>query len=101
MVIKERFLSAQEAQEARHQMDAERYENDIGEFILKMRHLNNMVRISGVTLRTTIERQLPRKMRRHLSMEQETLDDDEWLRLVVKVGKLEERFREEQRLLKG
>ena len=62
-VLKERFLSAQEAQEARNQMDAEKYKGDIGDLILVMKRLNNLVRMSGVTLRTTIERKLTREMR--------------------------------------
>ena len=47
-----------------------------------------------------IKKRLTRSMRLRLSMESDTDDDNVWLRLVVRVGKLEERFQEEEQLLK-
>jgi hypothetical protein len=48
--IKNRFLSSPEGQEAKNQMDAEKYSGDIEDYIVKMKRLNNLVGISGVTL---------------------------------------------------
>jgi hypothetical protein len=39
-------------------MDAKKYSGDIENYIVKMKRLNNLVRMSGMTLRTTIEREL-------------------------------------------
>jgi hypothetical protein len=57
--LKNQFLSSLEGQEAKNQMDAKKYSGDIEDYIVKMTRLNNLVEISGMTLRTTIERQLP------------------------------------------
>jgi hypothetical protein len=56
--IKNQFLSSLEGQEAKNQMDAAKYSGDIEDYIVKMKRLNNLVGILGVTLRSTIERQL-------------------------------------------
>jgi hypothetical protein len=37
-------------------MDAEKYSGDMEDNIVKMKSLNNLVGMSGVTLRTTIEK---------------------------------------------
>jgi hypothetical protein len=47
--IKNRFLSSLEGQEAKNQMDAEKYSGDIEDYIVKMKRLNNLVGMSGVT----------------------------------------------------
>jgi predicted transglutaminase-like cysteine proteinase len=44
-------------------MDAEKYSGDIEDYIVKMKRLNNLVGMSEVTLRTTIERQLLKDLR--------------------------------------
>jgi hypothetical protein len=53
--LKNRFLSSLEGQEAKYQMNAKRYSEDIEDYIVKMKRLNNLLRMSGVTLRTIIE----------------------------------------------
>jgi hypothetical protein len=58
LAIKNRFLSSLEGQEAKNQMDAEKYSGDIEDSIVKMKRLNNFVGMSGATSRTTVERQL-------------------------------------------
>jgi hypothetical protein len=98
--IKNRFLSSLEGQEAKNQMDAEKYLGDIEDYIVKMKRLNNLVGISGVTLRTTIERQLPKDLRRRISLIPPTNLDDEWIQTVVKAGKMEESFLAEEKLLR-
>jgi hypothetical protein len=57
-------------------MDAEKYSGDIKDYIVKMKRLNNLVRMSGVTLRTTIERQLPKNLRQQISLKPSTDFDD-------------------------
>ena len=49
LAIKNRFLSSLEGQEAKNQMDAEKYSGDIEDYIVKMKRLNNLVGMSGVT----------------------------------------------------
>jgi hypothetical protein len=43
LAIKKRFLSLLEGQEAKNQMDAERYSGDIEDYIVKMKRLNHLV----------------------------------------------------------
>jgi hypothetical protein len=43
-------------------MVAEKYSGDIKDYIIKMKRLNNLIRMLGVTFRTTIERQLPKDL---------------------------------------
>src|SRR5437660_10366029 len=81
-------------------MQAETYNGDIGDYILRIKYLNQLVQASGVTFRAMIEKCLTRSMRLQLSMESDINDDNVWLRLVVRIGELEERFQEEERLLK-
>jgi hypothetical protein len=99
--IKNRFLSSLEGQEAKNQMDAEKYSGDIEDYIVKMKRLNNLVGMSGVTLRTTIERQLPKDLRRRISLMPSTDLDDEWIQTVIKAGKMEESFLAEEKMLRG
>src|SRR3977135_4698308 len=99
--IKKRFLSSQEAQEALHQMYAENYTGDIEDFIMRIKALNNLVHMSGIPLRYTIEKQLTRTMRHRLSQFPDLDLDQDWIDAVVTVGKKEESFEAEEKLLKG
>jgi orotidine-5'-phosphate decarboxylase len=63
LAIKNRFLSSLEGQEAKNQIDTKKYSRDIEDYIVEMKRLNKLVGMSGVTLRTTIERQLPKDLR--------------------------------------
>jgi hypothetical protein len=101
LAIKNRFLSLIEGQEAKNQMDAERYSGDIEDYIVKMKRLNNLVGMSGVTLRTTIERQLLKDLRRRISLMPPSDLDNEWIQMVVKAGNMEECFLVEEKLLRG
>jgi hypothetical protein len=58
-------------------MDAEKYCRDIKDYIIKMKSLNNLVGMSGMTLRSTIKRQLLRDMRRRISIIPSTDLNDE------------------------
>jgi hypothetical protein len=82
-------------------MDTEKYSGDIEDYIVKMKRLNNIVGISGVTLRTTIERQVTKDLRRRISLMPSTDLDDEWIQTVLKAGKMEESFLAEETLLRG
>jgi hypothetical protein len=82
-------------------MDAEKYSGDIEDYIVKMKRLNNLVRMSGVTLRTTIKRQLLKDLRRRIFLMPSTDLDVEWIQMVVKAGKIEESFFAEEKLLRG
>jgi hypothetical protein len=99
--IKKRFLSSQEAQEALHQLYAEKYSGDIEDFIMRIRTLNNLVRMTGIPFRHTVEKQLTRTMRHRLSQFPELDLDQDWLDAVITVGKKEESFEAEEKLLKG
>ena len=99
--IKKRFLSSQEAQEALHQLYAEKYTGDIEDFIMRIKTLNNLVHMTGIPFRHTVERQLTRTMRHRLSQFPELDLDQDWLDAVITVGKKEESFEAEEKLLKG
>jgi hypothetical protein len=73
-------------------MDAERYSGDIEDYIVKIKRLNNLVRMSGVILRTTIERQLPKDLQRRISLMPSTNLNDEWIQMVLKAGTIKESF---------
>src|SRR3978361_1055922 len=99
--IKKRFLSSQEAQEVLHQMYVEKYAGDIQDFIMKIKTLNNLVHMSGIPLRHTIEKPLTKTMRHRLSQFPDLDLDQDWIDVVVTVGKKEESFEAEEKLLKG
>jgi hypothetical protein len=58
-------------------MDAEMYSVDIEDYIVKMKRLNNFVGMLGVTIRTTIKRQLPKNLRKRISLMPSTDLDNE------------------------
>jgi hypothetical protein len=66
-----------------------------------MKRLNNLVGMSGVTLRTTIKRQLPKDLRQSISLMPPTDLDDEWIQMVIKASKIEESFLAEEKMLRG
>jgi hypothetical protein len=79
LAIKNRFLSSLEGQEAKNQIDAEKYSGDVENYSVKTKRLNNHVGMSGVTLRTTNERQLSKDLQRRISLIPSTDLDDEWI----------------------
>jgi hypothetical protein len=81
-------------------MDAEKYSVDIEDYIVKIKRLNNLVGMSGVTLRITIERQLSKDLCQRISLMTSTDLDTEWIQIVVKASKMEESFLTEEKLLK-
>jgi hypothetical protein len=81
-------------------MDTEKYSGDIEDYIVKMKRLNNLVGMSGVTLRTTIERQLLKDLRRRVFLVSSTNLNNEWVQMVVKAGKMEVSFLAEEKLLR-
>jgi hypothetical protein len=101
LALKNQFLSLLEEQEAKNQMEAEKYSGDIEDYIVKMKRLNNLVGMSGVTLRYTIKRQLPKDLPRRISLMLSTGLDDECIQMVVKAGKMEESFLAEEKVLRG
>jgi hypothetical protein len=98
--IKKQFLSSQEAQEALHQLYAERYSRDIEDFIMRIRTLNNLVCMTGIVFRHMVERQLTSTMRHRLLQFPELDLDQDWLDVVITVGKKDASFEAEEKLLK-
>ena len=90
--LKKRFRSSQEAQEALHQLYAEKYSGDIEDFIMRIKTLNNLVHMTGIPFRHTVEKQLTKTMRHRLSQFPDLDLDQDWLDAVVTVGKMEESF---------
>jgi hypothetical protein len=82
-------------------MDAEKYSADFEDYIIMMKRLNNLMGMSGVTWRTTIERQLLKDLRRKILLMLSTDLDNEWIQMVVKASKMDESFLAEERLLRG
>jgi hypothetical protein len=101
LALKNRLLLLLKGQEAKNQMDAEKYLGDIEDYIVKMKRLNNLLRMSGGTLRTTIKRQLLNDPRKRMPLMPSTDLDDEWIQMVVMAGKMEESFLVEENLLRG
>jgi hypothetical protein len=97
--MKARFLSSEEAREARNKMDHVKYNNSIDDYMLQQETLNAIVRMSGVAYRTCLEKSLPQAIRHRLSYFESPDSDEDWARMVTKVGKMEESFRAEQKLL--
>jgi hypothetical protein len=60
--VKSRFLSLLEGQEAKNQIATGKYSGDIKGYSIKMKWLNNLGRMLQVTSKTTIERQLSKKL---------------------------------------
>jgi hypothetical protein len=58
-------------------MNVEKYSGDIEDYIVKMKRLNNLVGMSGVTLRTTIKRQLLKDSQIRISLMPSTNLDNE------------------------
>jgi hypothetical protein len=82
-------------------MNANKYSGDIKDYIVKMKRLNNLVGMLGVTLKTTIEIQLLKDLWRRISLLLSIDIDDEWVQMIVKAGKIEESFLAEEKLLRG
>src|SRR6266849_6430942 len=74
---------------------------DIEDYIMRIRTLNNLVRKTGIPFRHTVECQLTRTMRHRLSQFPELALNQDWLDAVITVGKKEESFEAEEKLLKG
>jgi hypothetical protein len=80
---------------------AEKFTGDIEHFIMRIRTLNNLVRMTGIPLRHRVERELTRTMRHRLSQFLELDLEQDWQDVVITAGKKEESFEVEENLLKG
>ena len=67
---------------------------------MEIKALNNLVHMSGIPLRHAIERQLTRTMRHRLSQFPEQELGQDWMEAVITVGKKEQAFEAEEKLLK-
>jgi hypothetical protein len=82
-------------------MHDEKYSEEIEDYIIKMKRLNNLVRMSGITLRTSIKSWLLKDLQRRISVMLSIDLDDKEIQMLVKVRKMEESFLAEERLLRG
>jgi hypothetical protein len=94
----ERFEPKEGAMLAKQEMDRLRYNNDISEYLEKIRSLNYRVQMSGVTLRSLILAAVPAEVRTQLIFAPEQNDDDDWMETVQRIGQTLELAKRQERL---
>ena len=77
-----------------------RYKGDIDEFLQQIESKNNRAKVTGIAFRKIVEDQVQEEAIRRMSMQQESIDDREWLEALRKAVKDEEDL-QERRKLKG
>ena len=77
-----------------------KYKGDIYEFLQKIESKNNRAKVTGIAFRKIVENEVPEEAIRHMSMQEEYIDDREWLEALRKAVKDEEDF-QQRRKLKG
>ena len=77
-----------------------KYKGDIDEFVQQIESKNNRVKVTGIAFRKIVEDEVPVEAIRPMSMQQEYIDDREWLEALRKAVKDEEDL-QERRKLKG
>ena len=75
-----------------------KYKGDIDEVLQQIESKNNRAKVTGIALRKIVEDQVPEEAIRRMSMQQENIDDREWLEALRKAVKDEEDLQERRRL---
>jgi hypothetical protein len=101
LALKNYFLSCSKGQEAKNQMDAEKYSGNMKDYIVKMKRSNNLVEMWGVTIRTTIGRQLLKDLQRRILLMSSSYLDYECVQMIFKADKIVKWFLVEEKLLRG
>ena len=95
-----RFGTTHEDVKALRELYQLKYKGDIDEFLQQIESKNNRAKVTGIALRKIVEDQVPEEAIRRMSMQQEYIDDREWLEALRKAVKDEEDL-QERRKLKG
>ena len=95
-----RFGPTHEEVKALRELYQIRYKGDIDEFLQQIENKNNRAKVTGIAFRKIVEDQVPEEAIRRMSMQQEYIDDREWLEALRKAVKDEEDL-QERRKLKG
>ena len=95
-----RFGSTHEDVKALRELYQLKYKGDIDEFLQQIESKNYRAKVTGIALRKIVEDQVLEEAIRRMSMQQEYIDDREWLEALRKAVKDEEDLRE-RRKLKG
>ena len=85
-----RFGPTHEDVKALRELYQIRYNGDIDEFLQQIENKNNRAKVTGIAFRKIVEDQVPEEAIRRMSMQQEYIDDREWLEALRKVVKDEE-----------
>ena len=93
-----RFGPTHEDVKALRELYLLKYKGDIDEFLQQIESKNNRAKVTGIALRKIVEDQVPEEAIRRMSMQQEYIDDREWLEALRKVVKDEEDLQERQKL---
>ena len=98
--ILKRFEPEEGALIAKQEMDNLRYDGDIASYIDKIRSLNYRVKMSGVTLRSTINSAISEEIRIQSLYQPQTDNDDEWMRIIIAIGQTVELGKRQEKLIK-
>src|ERR1700760_1412901 len=71
-----------------------RYKGDIDEFLHQIEIKNNRAKVTGIAFRKIVEDQVPEEAIRRMSMQQEYIEDREWLEALRKAVKDKEDLQE-------
>ena len=74
------------------------YKGVIDEFLQQIQSNNNRAKVTGLAFRKIVDDQVPEEAIRRMSMQQEYIDDREWLRALRKAVKDEEDLKERRKL---
>ena len=96
----QRFGPTHEDVKATRELYQIRYKGEIDEFLQQIESKNNRAKVTGIALRKIGEDQVPEEAIRLMSMQQEYIDEREWLEALGKAVKDEE-YLLERRKLKG
>ena len=93
-----RFGPTHEDVKALQELYQIRYQGDIDEFLQQIESMNNLAKVTGIAFRIIVEDETPEEAVRQMSMQQEYIDDREWLEALHKAVKDEEDPLEQQKL---
>ena len=94
----QRFRPTHEDFKALRELYQLKYKRDINEFLQQIESKNNSAKVTGIALRKIVEDQVPEEAIRQMSMQQEYIDDREWLEAIRKAVKDEEDVQERRNL---
>src|SRR5437588_8781907 len=96
--IIERFEPKEGSMLAKQEMDSLCYNNDISDYLEKVRSLNYRVKMTAVSLRSLILAAVPAEVRNPLIFAPTYNDNDDWMELVQRIGQTLELAKRQEKL---